>query len=105
MILAAAGEQGPQAPMIYQLVPLILLMVIFYFLLIRPQQKKAREHAELVKGVKSGDRVVTSGGVVGIVINVKDKTLTLRSADTKLEIARSAISEITERGGGESKES
>jgi preprotein translocase subunit YajC len=75
-----------------------MMVVMVYFVMIRPQQKKAREHAELLKNVKPGDRILTTGGVIGVVLTVKEKTLTLRSADTKLEILKSAISEITERG-------
>ncbi len=84
--------------------PLGLLVVVFYFVLIRPQQKKAREHAELLKAVRAGDKIVTSGGVVGVVLSVKEKTLTIRSADAKFEVTKSAIAEITDRGG-ESSES
>ena len=83
---------------------MILLVIVFYFILIRPQQKKAKEHAVLIKAVKPGDKVVTSGGILGVVITVKDKTVSIRSADAKLEITKAAIAEITERGG-ESKES
>ena len=81
------------------LVPLVLLCVMFYFMLIRPQQKKAKEHAEMLKTIKAGDKIITSGGVVAVVITVKDKTLNVRSADAKFEITKSAIAEITERGG------
>jgi preprotein translocase subunit YajC len=72
---------------------------MFYFLLIRPQQKKAKEHTEMLKTVKAGDKIVTSGGVVAVVITVKDKTLNVRSGDAKFEITKSAVAEITERGG------
>lgn len=100
VMLAAGAEQNGQAPPFWtSLVPLALLMVVFYFILIRPQQKKAKEHAQLLKGVKSGDRVVTSGGIIGAVVTVKEKTVTIRSGDTKLELSKSAISEITDRGG------
>jgi preprotein translocase subunit YajC len=105
-ILAFAPPSGPgqgQADAWTSLVPLILLMVVFYFVLIRPQQKKAKQHAELLKTVKPGDKIVTSGGVIGIVISVKEKGgVTIRSADAKLEITRSAIAEITERGSEKS---
>lgn len=86
------------------MVPLVLLVVVFYFVLIRPQQKRNKEHQQLLKTVKPGDKIVTSGGVVGVVITVKEKTVTLRSADSKFEITKSAIAEITERSG-ESSES
>ena len=57
----------------------------------------------MLKAVKPGDKVITSGGILGVVITVKEKTVSIRSADAKLEITKSAIAEITERGG-ESKE-
>ncbi len=81
------------------LVPLVLMVVVFYFLLIRPQQKKAKDHATLLKTLRSGDKVVTNGGVVGVVVTVKEKTVSIRSADTKLEVLKSAVAEITERSG------
>lgn len=74
-----------------------VMVVMFYFVLIRPQQKKAKAHAQLLKNVKPGDRILTTSGIVGVVLTVKEKTLTLRSADTKLELTKSAIAEITER--------
>ncbi len=96
------GQQGP--PPWTSLVPLILIFVVFYFVLIRPQQRKAKEHTEMLKTVKPGDKIVTSGGVVAVVITVKEKTLNIRSADAKFEITRSAVAEIIEHGG-ESNES
>ncbi len=98
-----SGQQGG-APAWTGLVPLILLFVVFYFILLRPQQKKAKEHAEMLKTVKPGDKIITSGGVVAVVITVKDKTLNIRSADAKFEITKAAVAEITDRGG-ESSES
>ena len=92
-----AAQQGP--PPWASLVPLALLAVVFYFALIRPQQKKAKDHAQLLKGIRPKDKIVTSGGIVGEVITVKEKTVSIRSADAKLEITKSAIAEITERGG------
>ena len=71
----------------------------FYFILIRPQSKKAKEHAEMLKTVRPGDKIITSGGVVGVVVSVKEKTLSIRSADSKFEITKAAITEISERGG------
>ena len=106
--ILAMGPQpqpGQPAPPFWRsLVPLVLLVVVFYFALIRPQQKKAKDHAELLKAVRPGDKVVTTGGVVGVIVTVKEKTLSMRSADSKFEITKSAIAEITERGG-ESSES
>ena len=93
-------QSGQPAPPIWQsMVPLLLLVVVFYFALIRPQQKKAKDHAELLKTVRAGDKIVTTGGVVAVVVTVKDKTLSIRSADAKFEIIKSAVAEITERSG------
>ena len=101
--MAQPPQPGQPAPPIWvNMVPLILMVVIFYFLLIRPQSKKAKEHAALLQTLKPGDKILTSGGVLGIVVSLKDKSVTIRSADTKLEVLKSAITEVTERGGGDS---
>ena len=78
---------------------LVLMGVMFYFVLFRPQQKKAKEHAALLKAVRAGDKIVTSSGIVAVVVTVKEKTLTVRSADAKFEITKAAIAEITDRSG------
>jgi len=78
---------------------LVIMVVMFYFVLIRPQSKKAKEHAEMLKTVKAGDRIVTTGGMVAVVVNVKEKTLSVRSSDSKFEITKAAVAEITERSG------
>jgi preprotein translocase subunit YajC len=92
------GQPSAQPPFWTSLVPLILLLVIFYFLLIRPQQKRAKQHAELLKTLRPGDKIVTSSGIFGVVLTVKEKTVTLRSGDSKLEITKASVAEITERG-------
>ena len=94
----SGGQQGG-APAWTSFVPLLLLLVVFYFALIRPQQKKAKEHTEMLKAIRPGDKIVTSGGVVAVVVTVKEKTINIRSADSKFEITKSAIAEITERSG------
>jgi preprotein translocase subunit YajC len=100
LALAPPAQPGQQAPPAWvNMVPLGLLVVVFYFALIRPQQKKAKEHAALLKAVRAGDKIVTSSGIVAVVVTVKEKTLTIRSADAKFEITKSAIAEITERSG------
>lgn len=62
-------------------IPLILMFVIFYFLLIRPQQKKSKQHREMVNNVRKGDRIVTSGGIHGRITAVSDTTLTVEISD------------------------
>ncbi len=97
---SAPGTQpDPKAQMLQTFGMLALMGVMFYFLLIRPQQKKAKDHAALLKTVAPGDKILTNSGIVGVVLTVKEKTLTIRSADAKLEIAKAAVAEITERGG------
>ena len=74
-----------------QFIPLILIFVIFYFFLIRPQQKKAKEHKLMVQNIKRGDQVVTSGGIIGTVERVmdNDKAEVMISDNVKVEIIRS----------------
>ncbi len=93
-----------QPPGWVNIVPMALMIVIFYFVLIRPQQKKAKEHDLLMKGLKSGDRIVTSSGIVGIVISVKDRSVSIRSADSKLEVTKASVAEVTERAAGAASE-
>ncbi len=72
--------------------PLIIIFVIFYFLLIRPQQKKTKAHRDMLAGVKRGDKVVTSGGIYGLVEDVSEKTVTLKIADnTKVKFGKAYI--------------
>ena len=74
-----------------QFIPLILIFIIFYFFLIRPQQKKVKEHKIMVEGLKRGDKIITSGGIIGIVERVmeNDKAEVMIGNDTKVEIIRS----------------
>jgi preprotein translocase subunit YajC len=100
LALAPSAQPGQSAPPAWvNMVPLALLVVVFYFALIRPQQKKAKDHANLMKSIRPGDKIVTSSGLVAVVVTVKEKTLTIRSADAKLEVTKSAVAEITERSG------
>ncbi len=103
LIFAASTPPGTQADprgaMISQVGFLVIMVVLFYFVLIRPQSKKQKEHAAMLKTVRKGDKIVTTGGVIAEVITVKEKSLSVRSADAKFEITRSAVAEITERSG------
>ncbi len=74
-----------------QFIPLILIFVIFYFFLIRPQQKKVKEHKKMVESLKRGDKIITSGGIVGTIDRVidSDKVEVLISENVKVEIVRS----------------
>jgi preprotein translocase subunit YajC len=96
-LLVFAQAAQPAQPFWTSLVMPALLIVIFYFALIRPQQQKAKQHAALLKAVRAGDRITTTSGIVGVVLSVKEKTLSIRSADSKFEITKSAVAEISER--------
>ncbi len=91
---AAAPPQNP----IMAFLPMILLVVVFYFILIRPQQKRAKEQAKMLEALKSGDKVGTASGIIGVVITVKDRVVTLRSGDAKFEVTKASITEILEAG-------
>lgn len=83
---------------IMQLVGMMVIMVIlFYFALLRPQQKKQKEHDALMKTLKPKDEVVTNSGIVGVIVSIKERTITLRSEDAKLEVLRSSVSEVLKR--------
>jgi len=78
-----------------QLLPLVLILVVFYVLLIRPQQKRHRQLQETIASLKIGDRVVTNGGIIGVITTIRETSFLIRSADKSIiEIARSAIADI-----------
>lgn len=79
------------------LLPMILIIAVFYVLLIRPQQKRQRQLQETISQLKAGDRIVTTGGVIGTITTVRDTSFLIRSADKSiLEIARSAVAGVDE---------
>ena len=79
--------------------PLILIFVVFYFLLIRPQQKKAKTHRDMVGNVRRGDSVVTGGGIIGKVTKVMDERLQVEIADgVKVQVARGTIADLVAKG-------
>ena len=94
----SAPSSQPQQPVWMTFAPMILLVIVFYFILIRPQQQRAKQQVKLIASLKSGDKVVTSSGIVGVVITVKDQTVSLRSADAKMEVTKSSVTEILEGG-------
>ena len=97
-ILAQATVPDERAKMLQTFGLMIFMVLAMYLLMFRPQQKKAREHADMLKTVKTGDRILTSGGILGVVVGIKDKSVSIRSADTKLEVTKGSIAEIVERG-------
>jgi preprotein translocase subunit YajC len=95
----AAPGAPPQPDLLQTLLPFLFMGVIFYFLLIRPQQKRQKQHQQLMANLKTGDRVVTSSGIHGLIANVKDTTFLLKVADNvKIEIDKSAVAGIEKTG-------
>jgi preprotein translocase subunit YajC len=89
------GAAGQGAGGFSSLIPIILMFVIFYFLLIRPQQKKSKEHREMINRLKKGDRIITSGGLHGLVTAVSETTMTVEIADkVRVKIARGNVSQV-----------
>ncbi len=90
--MGQAGAEGGQAGGFTAFVPLILMFVIFYFLLIRPQQKKAKEHRNMVDSLKKGDRIITSGGIHGTIVSLDETIINLEISDgVKIKINRGNV--------------
>ncbi len=98
-MLAPSGQQSGSALFIF-LIQIAAFIGIFYFILIRPQRQQAKKHEELLKGIKKGDGVVTSGGIVGEVIHVKDNLLTIKSGESKLVVERERVARVTTPAAG-----
>ncbi len=99
-----SGQPGSGGSPLMTLAPILVMFVIFYFLLIRPQQKQAKKHGEFIRGLKSGDRVVTSSGIHGVVRGLTDTTVTLEIADNvRVKIQRNAISGSSQEAAAETK--
>ena len=85
----------PQGSMLTAMIPFILVFVIFYFLLIRPQRTKQKRHQEMVEQLKSGDKVITSGGIHGTVMGIQKDRIELKiAANVKVDIAKNSIAVI-----------
>jgi preprotein translocase subunit YajC len=105
--MGTAPGGGPAGGGATVLVPLVLMFGVFYFLLIRPQQKKQRTHQDMLKSLKVGDRVVTTGGLYGTIVAGGDHIVKLEIADkVRVEVGRSYIAgKVETREGKEVKES
>jgi preprotein translocase subunit YajC len=97
------GGQTPSGmdALVHSPIPMFVLMAVaFYFLLIRPGQQRAKALAKLVSSMKAGDKVETASGIRGLVISVKDNTVTLKSIDSKIEVSKASVTQILESGTG-----
>lgn len=95
-----AGAPASGTDMLVQFVPLILMFAIFWFLLIRPQQKRAKEHKRMLDNLKRGDHVITSGGMIGRIMELDAETMLLECGDTKLRMSRGAIATMYDPKAG-----
>jgi len=96
---SSAGGSTQQSPY-FMIGWLVIMMAIFYMLFMRPQQRREKERRAMLEGIRSGDRVIFSGGIIGIVTNVKEKTFVIKVADNvKVEVIRGAVSRVIEKGG------
>ena len=114
MIESFAGEAYAQTPnggppsggagLFVSFIPFIFIFILFYFLLIMPQQKRAKKKKEMIAGLKKGDRVMTTGGIIGTVTTLSTKVVTLQVAEgTRIKFNRVYVEEMVEDGGEEEK--
>ena len=97
MAAPAGGEGGQQQSPGLMIGWIVFMVLIFYFLMIRPQKRREKERRSLIESVKSGSQVVLTSGIVGKITNTKEKTLIIKTADdTKLEVLRSAVAQVVE---------
>ncbi|MFC1809379.1 preprotein translocase subunit YajC [Candidatus Omnitrophota bacterium] len=98
----AGGAQ--QTNPLLAMLPFFLMFIVFYFLLIRPQKKRQTEHQKMLTELKKGDKVITSGGILGTIVGVKEKTIVLKvgDSDTKIEFLKSAVNIINDKDTGNS---
>jgi preprotein translocase subunit YajC len=98
MLISPAYAQAGGAPAGFDLIslmPLVLIFVVFYFLLIRPQQRKMKLHREMIGAIKRGDKVLTGGGIIGTVVKVENGELLVEVAkDVRVRVARGTISDL-----------
>ncbi len=96
LLLTPSGQQGPGMGVF--ILQIGLFIGIFYFLLIRPQRQQQKKHRELLATLQKGDQVVTSSGIVGEVIHLKETEVTIRSGESRFIVLRSSVANITNRG-------
>ena len=93
----SAGEAASQSPF-FQFIPLVLILGVFWFLIIRPQQKKQKEHVSMVDSLRKGDKVITNGGIFGTIIKVGDDRITLEIASkVQIQIERQQVARMDKK--------
>jgi preprotein translocase subunit YajC len=96
LLFAPSGQAGGGLSVL--LFQVALIFGIFYFLIIRPQRRQREQHAKLLAGLQKGDQIVTSGGLVGEVVHLKDNEITIRSGESKLVVLRANIASVNRPG-------
>ena len=92
---APAGGEGSAGSGLFSFLPLVAIIAIFYFLILRPQNRKQKETQKMISALKKGDRVVTIGGIHGVIQSVKESTVIVKvDENVKLELNRSAVSNV-----------
>lgn len=98
------GTQGGAGGAFMGLLPFILIVFIMYFLIIRPQQKKQREHQGMLTALRKGDKVLTAGGLYGTIVGIKEKedVIVVKIAENvKAEMSKQSVTKVIEKGSGE----
>ncbi len=93
---APAGGAAGGTDALMQFMPLIIMLAIFYFLLIRPQQKRAKEHKAMLAALKKGDTVITNAGFIGRIVDIDGDILTIDLGDTKVQLGRGYVAGLSE---------
>jgi preprotein translocase subunit YajC len=97
----SGGGSGPGAITGF-VFPLVIVMAIFYFILIRPQLKRQKKHQGMLSSLQKGDKVITTGGLHGIIVGIKDDVVVVKVAENvKLEVSKSAVAGVKSKGGDE----
>jgi len=102
---ADAPAATPQPPLFQMFLPLVIIGLIFYFLVFRPEAKKQKQHKMMLESLKKGDRVLTSGGIYGVVVGIheKEEIVILKIAENvKVEVSKGSIASVQSREGGAS---
>jgi len=101
--MGTGGSGGGHSGGLGAFLPLIIIFAIFYFLLIRPQQKKAKQHKQILSALKKGDRVVSSGGLHGVITGLSDDVVTMEiSPKVRVKVSRASIAGVARKAEGES---
>ena len=105
LISPALAQSGGFAEGGLGLMPIILVMIIFYFLLIRPQQKRAKQHKAMLAELKRGDKIITNGGLTGTIVKVLDESDTIEveiAKDVKVNVVRTMIADVRDKDAAKS---